>query len=124
MNFGLKIWFTLFQNLEKEFCNKFLQRFLTVDNVLSDRERSEINPVVYLIVPYIGKESRRFVSRLTKLYRVKFDVKVSAIYKTFQTWTHFQLNSHTPLLLCSNAYELTCLCDSTLTYIGNSTFEY
>ena len=31
--------------------NKFLQRFLTVDNDLSDRERSEINPVVYLNVP-------------------------------------------------------------------------
>ena len=53
--------------------NKFLQQFLTVDNDLSDRERSEINPVVYLNVPYIAIEFRRFVSRLANLFsRLKF----------------------------------------------------
>ena len=52
------------------FFNKFLQRFLTVDNDLSDRERSEINSVVYLNVPYIGKESRCFVSRLAKFSKM------------------------------------------------------
>ena len=104
------------------FFNKFLQPFLTVDNDLSDRERSEINPVVYLNVPYIGKESKRFVSRLAKLFHVKFDVKVSAIYKTFKMETSFQLKSCTPLFLCSNViYKFTCSCDSNLTYIGKST---
>ena len=89
---------------------------------LGDRERSEINPVVYLNIPYIGSESRRFVSRLAKLYDVKFDLKVSAIYKTFKTGTYFQLKSHTPLLLCSNVvYKFTCSCDSNLTYIDKST---
>ena len=62
------------------FFNKLLQRFLTVDNNLSDRERSETNPVVYLNVPYIGEEPRRFVSLIAKLFHDKFDVKVSAIY--------------------------------------------
>ena len=37
------------------FFNKFLQRFLTVDDDLSDRERSETNPVVYMNLPNIGK---------------------------------------------------------------------
>ena len=98
------------------FFNKFLQRFLTVDNDLSDRERSEIKPVVYLNVPFIGKESRRFVSRLAKFFHVKFDVKVSGIYKTFKTGTYFQLNLCTPLLLYSNVvYKFTCSCDSNLT---------
>ena len=69
------------------FFNKFLQRFLTVDNELSDRECGEINPVVCLNVPYIGKESRRFVSRLAALFHVKFDVKMSATYKTIKTGT-------------------------------------
>ena len=109
---GFPIWFF----------NKFLQRFLTVDNDLIDRERSEINRVVYLNVPYIGKESRRFVSRLAKSFHLKFDVKVSAIYKTFKTGTYFQLKLRTPLLLCSNVvYKFTCSCDSNLTYIGKST---
>ena len=111
---GFPIWFF----------DKFLQRFLTADNDLSDRERSEINLVVpvYLNVPCIGKESRRFVSRLAKLFYVKFDVKVSGIYKTFKTGTYFQLKSRTPLLLCSNiVYKFTCSCDSNLTYIGKST---
>ena len=104
------------------FFNKFLQRFLPVDNDLSDGERSEINPVVYLNVPFIGKESRRFVSHLAKLFHVKFDVKVSAIYTTFKTGTYFQLKSRTPLLLCSNViYKFTCLCDSNLINIGKST---
>ena len=95
------------------FFNKFLQRFSTVDNGLSGCERSEINPVVYLNVPYIGKESRRFVSRLAKLFQVKFDVKVSAIYKTFKAGTYFQLKLRTPLLLCV-IYKFTCSCDSNL----------
>ena len=102
--------------------NKFLPRFLTVDNDLSDRERSEINPVVYFNVPCIGKESRHFVSCLAKLFHVIFDVKVFAIYKTFKIGTHFQLKSHITLLLCLNVvYKFTCLCDSNLTYIGKST---
>ena len=95
---------------------------MTVDNDLSDRERSETNPVIYLNVPYIGKESRRFVSCLEKLFHVKFDVKVSAIYKTFKTGTYFELKPRTPLLLCSNVvYKFTCSCDSNITYIGKST---
>ena len=77
--------------------------------------------MVYLNVPYIKKKSRRFVSRLAKLYRVKLDVKVSAIYKTFGTGTYFKLKSRTPLLLCSNVvYKFTCSCDSNITYIGKS----
>ena len=71
--------------------NKFLQQFLTFCNDLSDRERSKANPVVYSNVSYIGKESRLFVSRLAKLFHVRFDVKMSAIYKTFQTARYFQL---------------------------------
>ena len=104
------------------FFNKFLQRFLTVDNDSSDRERIEINSVVYLNVPYIGKESRRFVSRLAELFHYKFDVKASAIYKTFKTGIYFQLKLRTHLLLCSNVvHKFTCSCDSNLTYIGKST---
>ena len=111
-----------FQRLFDLVFNKFLPRFLTADNNSSDRERSEINSVVYLNVPCTRKESRRFVSRLAKLFHVKFDVKVSAIYKTFKTGTCFQLQSRTPLLLCSNVvYKFTCSCDSNLTYIGKST---
>ena len=60
---------------------------------------SEINPEVYLNVPNIGKESRRFVSRLAKIFQVIFDVKVSAVYKTFKTGTYFQLKSRTSLFL-------------------------
>ena len=83
---------------------------------------NEINPVVYLNVPYIGKESRHFASRLAKLFHVKFDVKVSAIYKTFKTGTYFQVKLRTPLLLCSNVvHKFTCSSDSNLTYIGKST---
>ena len=94
-----------------------MQRFLTVDNDLSDCERCETTPVVYLNVSYTGKEFKRFDSRLAKL----FHVKVSAIYKTFKTRAYFELKSRTPLLLCANVvYKFTRSCDSNLTYIGTS----
>ena len=63
------------------FFSKFLQQFLTVDNDISNCEHSEINPLVYLNIPYIGKEYRRFVRHLAKIFYVKFDVKVCAISK-------------------------------------------
>ena len=104
------------------FFNKFLQRFLTVDNDSSGRDRSETNPVVYLSISCIEKETRHFVNQLAKLFHVKFDVKLSANYKTFQTGTYFKFTILTPLLLCSNViHKFTCFCDSNLTCIGNST---
>ena len=79
-------------------------------------------PSYFSTTLYIGKESRRFVSRLAKLFHVKFDVKVSAIYKTLKTGPYFQMRSSTPLLLYSIVvYKCTCLCDTNLTYIGKST---
>ena len=43
----------LFHGYPNWFFNKFFQRFLTVDNeLLSDRDRSETNPVIYLNVLY------------------------------------------------------------------------
>ena len=100
------------------FFNKFLQRFLTVGNDLSACERIEINPMVHLNIPHLGKKHRNFVSPSAKLFHVKFDVKMSAIYKTFKTGTNFQLKLCTSYLLCSNVvYKFTCSCDSNLTYI-------
>ena len=95
---------------------------MTVDKDLFDREHGETNPVLYLNIPCIGKESRCFVSQYAKLFHIKFDIKVSAIYKTFKTGTYFQLKLRTSLLLCSNVvYKFTCLCDLNLTYIGKLT---
>ena len=75
-----------------------------------------------LKVPCIGKESRRFVSRLAKLFRVEFVVKMSAIYKTFKMRTYFQLKARPSLLLWPIVvYKFSCSCDSNLIYIGKST---
>ena len=77
---------------------------MTVDNDLCDRERSETNPVVYLNVPYIGKKSKRFIGQLAKLFHVKFDVKLSAIYKTFKAGTYFQLKSRSAQMSFTNLH--------------------
>ena len=57
------------------------ERFLNVDNDLTACECSETDSVIqqYWNVPYIGKESRCFVSLLAKTFYVKFDVRVSAM---------------------------------------------
>ena len=78
--------------------------------------------MIYLNIPYIGKETKHFVSQLAKLFHVKFDVKLSATYKTFQTGTYVKLTTLTPLLLCSNVVnKFTCFCNSNLTCSGKST---
>ena len=91
------------------FFNKFLRRFLTVDNDLSGREHSETNPVVYLNIPCIGKETRHFVSQLAKLFHVKFDVKLSAIYlqnlPSGDIFSAYNVHSYLALLKrCSQIY--------------------
>ena len=114
-------------NLRKMFClngypcwffNKVLNKF--VSNITIDH--STDCRIYYLTIPYFGIDSRRFLNRLSKILKSKFNVKVCSVYKTFKIGNYFQLKSTTPLGLCSNViYEFTCLCDVNLTYIGMST---
>ena len=114
-------------NLRKMFClngypcwffNKVLNKF--VSNITVDR--STDCRTYYLTIPYFSIDSRRFLNRLSKIFKSKFNVKVCPVYKTFKIGNYFQLKSTTPLGLCSNViYEFTCSCDANLTYIGMST---
>ena len=81
------------------------------------------NEFVYCVfVPFFGKISQQFVRRLSKILKLKFNVDISPVYKTYKVGNYFQLKSRTPLALCSNVvYKFTSSCDTNLTYIGMST---
>ena len=113
-------------NLKKTFClngypywffNKVLNKF--VSNITVDRS-TDYN-TYYLIIPYFGIDSRRFLNCLSTILKSKFNVKLCPVYKTFKIGNYIQLKSKTPLGLCSNViYKFTCSCDANLTYIGMS----
>ena len=102
------------------FFEKVYNRFI---NSLNDSTGNTINQSrrFVIAIPYIGKESRRFVSRLVKVVRSRIDVNVLPVYKSFKIRNYFQLKSHTPSFLCSNVvYKFSCSCDMNKTYIGMS----
>ena len=81
-------------------------------------DRSTDFRTYYLTIPYFGIDSRRFLNRLSKILKSKFNLKVCPVYKTFKIGNYFQLKSTTLLGLCSNViYEFTCSCDANLTYV-------
>jgi len=106
------------------FFNKILNRFLCTcnrDNLsnLSKCDEPEPDLRYFVSVPFIGKDSRRFVNRLAKLLDSKFNAKVIGIFKTVKVGSYFQLKSNTPFSLCKNVvYKFTCSCDMNLTYFG------
>ena len=54
-----------------------------------------------LVIPYFGKDSRRFVNRFSEIIRNELVVKMIPIYKSFKVKAYFQLKSPTPVALCS-----------------------
>ena len=83
-------------NLRKMFClngypcwffNKVLNKF--VSNITVDR--STDCRTYYITIPYFGIDSRRFLNRLSKIFKSKFNVKVCPVYKTFKIGNYFQL---------------------------------
>ena len=74
-----------------------------------------------MVIPYFGKDSRRFVDKFSKIIGNQLNVKFIPIYKSFKVKSYFQLKSKTPVALCSNVvYHFTCSCDTNKTYIGMS----
>ena len=109
-----------------KFFDKLLQQFQSQNNsnqssVDTDQTSSSSTHEYPIVIPYFGKDSRRFVNKFSKIIRNQLNVKIIPIYKSFKVKSYFQLKSKTPVALCSNVvYHFTCSCDTNKTYIGMS----
>ena len=107
------------------FFEKCLRSFNSGNNIKSNLETTVSNDRIYrIVIPFLGKESRRFVINLQNIINSKLNlsIKLNPVYKTFKVSNYFQLKSRVPSGLCSNVvYEFSCSCDTNLTYLGMST---
>ena len=106
-----------------KFFDKVLQQFLNSSkNQSSSSDQNSVSDYEYpLLIPYLGKHSRRFANKFSKIIRNQLDVKINPVYKSFKVNSYFNLKSLTPLALCSNVvYQFRCSCDTNKTYIGMS----
>ena len=80
--------------------------------------------VYNLNIRYFDRDSRRFINKLQNIINSKLQLtlKINPVDKTFKVSQYFQLQTRVPPALCSNiVYQFSCLCDSSLKYIGMST---
>ena len=76
----------------------------------------------YIIkIPYVGTLSHEFKNKLIAFFNYELKVTVSPVFNTFKVSNYFSLKSQTPKQLMANVvYKYTCLCDTNLTYIGET----
>ena len=73
-------------------------------------------------VPYIDKESRRFVTSFSRLVASRYNIKLYTIFPASKVGDYFRLKCRTFHCLCSNVvYKFTSSCDANLSYVGMST---
>ena len=74
----------------------------------------------YLAVPYLGKPSLKFQSRIRKEME-KYGLNLISSYTTTKTSSYFSLKSNPPILFRSNVvYIFNCSSDNNVTYIGET----
>ena len=74
----------------------------------------------YLAVPYLGKPSLKFQSRIRKEME-KYGLNLISSYTTTKTSSYFSLKSNPPILFRSNiVYRFNCSCDKNVTYVGET----
>jgi hypothetical protein len=103
-----------------QFLNKIVERFLQTRNSERTQRTEEVNKYV-LRVPYVGKASVIFKTKLSKLIKENFKVDVLPVFTSFKVANYFSLKCRTPTPLVSNVvYRFTCLHDAGETYIGKT----
>ena len=76
----------------------------------------------YIIkIPYVGTLSHEFKNKIITFFNYELKVTVSPVFNTFKVSNYFSLKSQTPKQLMANVvYKYTCLCDTNITYIGET----
>ena len=85
------------------------------------KDKKDINFSLLLRIPYVGILSHEFKNKITNLFHKELNIEIFPIFKTTKLSEFFSLKSQTPkALTCNVVYKFTCLCDSSLTYIGKT----
>ena len=72
-------------------------------------------------IPYVGTFSHEFKNKIITFFNYELKVTVSPVFNTFKVSNYFSLKSQTPKQLMANVvYKYTCLCDTNITYIGET----
>ena len=102
------------------FFNELLKYF--VNNEDNKDKCNDNNDRRYIVkIPYVGNVSYVFKSKLIDLFFKDLGLTISPIFMTTKVSDFFSLKSRTPKELNSRvAYKFTCVCNTSLTYIGKT----
>ena len=110
------------------FKNGYSMRFF--DNVFSvfdnrqlnvESTKRDIDYKCMFKIPFVGLVSHEFKKKVINLFFHDLGVEIFPIFKSCKLSGFFSLKSQTPKELIANAvYKYTCLCDTSLTYIGKT----
>lgn len=102
------------------FFNELLEYF--VNNEDNKDKCNDNNDRRYIVkIPYVGNVSYVFKSKLIDLFFKDLGLTISPIFMTTKVSDFFSLKSRTPKELNSRvAYKFTCVCNTSLTYIGKT----
>ena len=75
-----------------------------------------------LLIPFVGKPSLVFKSKIRKIFKECLDVELRPVFESFKVKNYFSLKCKTPTYLCNNVtYKYTCQRDADVFYIGETT---
>ena len=73
------------------------------NNIKPDSHDKEVGDYAYKLgLPYFGKQSRKFTSKLSTLLKQRFNVRFFTHYTSLKTGSYFNLKSKTLAALKSN----------------------
>ena len=106
------------------FFNKVLDSFnqkFSVSGSQCVSEKRVINFNLILKVPFVGPPSHEFKNKISNLFFNDLRIEIFPIFTSTKLSDYFSLKSQTPKILASNVvYKYTCVCDTSLTYIGKT----
>ena len=74
-----------------------------------------------LSIPFVGKPSLVFKSKIRKIFKEYLDVELRPVFSSFKVKNYFSLKCKTPTCLSSNVtYKFSCQCDADVFYIGET----
>ena len=103
------------------FFDRVYKSFMLRNEHGTTSDKNEVNFKHMLKIPFVGQVSHEFKSKIMKLFLSELRIEICPVFSTVKVSNFFSLKSRTPRQITSNVvYKFTCLCDSSLTYIGKT----
>ena len=92
--------FFLSNNYPATFFDNVFKHFLNADTNVQEKLDENKRTICFFRVPYIDKESRRFVTSFSRLIASRRNIKLYTIFATSKVDDYFQLKCRTSHALC------------------------